>query len=88
MSEQRPTRLTSEPSEAAALSCRLAGERFDGPDSDIDLLIDLPAGTSLFSIARLEKELSDLLAAKVDVVSAGALRDHVADHVLREAVPL
>jgi uncharacterized protein len=60
----------------------------DGPDSDIDLLVDLPAGTSLFTLARLENDLADLLGTKVDVVPAGNLREHLVDRALSEAVPL
>jgi uncharacterized protein len=60
----------------------------DGPDSDIDLLVDLPARTSLFTLARLETELTDLVGAKVDIVPAGTLREHLAEQALSEAVPL
>ncbi|WP_448003079.1 nucleotidyltransferase family protein [Agromyces bauzanensis] len=60
----------------------------DGPDSDIDLLADLPAGMGLFTLARLERSLSELLGAKVDIVPAGSLRSHLAEQVRIEAVPL
>ena len=60
----------------------------DRPDSDIDLLVDLAAGTGLFSLARLENDLAELLGTKVEVVSARTLREHLAERVLREAVPL
>lgn len=60
----------------------------DGDGSDIDLLADVPAETSLFALARLENELGVLLGAKVDVVPAATLRIHLADRVLSEAVPL
>ncbi|MBT2516662.1 nucleotidyltransferase family protein [Streptomyces sp. ISL-90] len=60
----------------------------DRPDSDIDLLVDLAPGTGLFALARLENDLSELLHAKVDVVPARTLREHVAERVLGEAVPL
>lgn len=55
--------------------------------SDIDLLVDLRAGVSLFDIAALRRELSALLGVSVDVVSTRALlpRDH---DVLAEAVAL
>lgn len=60
----------------------------DTSESDIDLLADLAPGTGLFELARLERELSEILGAKVDVVPAQGLRDHLAQRVLREAVPL
>ncbi|GAA1058370.1 hypothetical protein GCM10017608_34030 [Agromyces luteolus] len=60
----------------------------DTAESDIDLLVDLEPGTGLFSLARLEAELADLLGAEVDVVPARGLREHLAERVLGEAVPL
>ncbi|MCX7523437.1 nucleotidyltransferase family protein [Microbacterium sp. STN6] len=60
----------------------------DGPQSDIDFLVDVPAGTSLFSLARLENELAELLGRDVDVVPAGTLRYNLSERVLTEAVPL
>jgi predicted nucleotidyltransferase len=60
----------------------------DGPGSDIDLLVDLPSGMSLFALARLEDRLSEILGTGVDIVPAVNLRPHVAERVLAEAVPL
>lgn len=60
----------------------------DSKLSDIDLLIDRPDGMGLFSIARLEGELSELLGSVVDVVPRDSLRGHLADRVRAEAVPL
>lgn len=60
----------------------------DGPESDLDLLVDLTPGTSLFTLARLEDELAELLGTRVDVVPARNLREHLADRVLSEAIPL
>jgi hypothetical protein len=60
----------------------------DTSESDIDLLADIAPGTGLFALARLERELGDLLGTKVDVVPAGGLREHLAARVLKDAVPL
>lgn len=60
----------------------------DRPDSDIDLLVDLPAETSLFTLARLEHDLTEVLGAKVDIVPADTLRRHLSEQVLKEAIPL
>ena len=40
----------------------------DRADSDIDLLIDLPVGTGLFTLGRLRRDLERLLRARVDVI--------------------
>ena len=60
----------------------------DGPHSDVDLLVDLLPGTTLFALARLEAELTELLGVHVDVVPARSLRAHLAEHVSSEAIPL
>lgn len=60
----------------------------DSPASDVDLLVDLPAGMSLFTLARLERDLAEVIGTKVDVVPANTLRGHLAGHVIAEAVPL
>lgn len=58
----------------------------DGPDSDVDLLVDLDPGTGLLSLGRMEVELTELLGRPVDLIPARMLRPHVAATV--EAVAL
>lgn len=60
----------------------------DGPDSDLDLLVGLEPRTSLFTLARLENDLAELLDTKVDVVPTRNLRKHLISQVLDEAIPL
>ena len=55
--------------------------------SDIDLLVDLERGRTLFDLAALWRDLESLLGRRVDVVSAGGLTDRD-DDVRSEAVPL
>jgi len=56
--------------------------------SDIDLLVDLEPGRSLFDLGGLLMDLQDLLDHKVDVVTERGLRERIREHVLKEAVPL
>ena len=56
--------------------------------SDIDFLIELEAGRSLFDHAALLLELEELLDRRVDVVTERGLRSRIRERVLREAVPL
>lgn len=56
-------------------------------DSDIDLLVDLEPGRTLFDVAALHDDLVELLGHEVDVVTAGAVRGRLA-HIADEAVPL
>ena len=59
-----------------------------GPDSDIDLLVDLEPGRSLLDHVALIQDLEDLLDRKVDVVEAQALHWYIRDRIMAEAVPL
>ena len=56
--------------------------------SDIDLLADFPAGTSLLTVIGLENALRELLGVPVDVGPADALRADMRERVLAEARPL
>lgn len=62
--------------------------REDEDGSDLDLLVDMPRGTTLLDMARLEAALKDELGVSVDVLTAGDLPPSCRDHVLEEAVPL
>lgn len=59
-----------------------------GPESDIDLLVDLEPGRSLLDLGALLMDLQDLLGCPVDVVTEAGLRSRIRERVLREARPL
>jgi uncharacterized protein len=59
-----------------------------GPESDIDLLIDVGPTTSSWFPAGLILDLEDLLGRRVEVITEKALNPELRDHVLREAIPL
>jgi predicted nucleotidyltransferase len=59
-----------------------------GPDSDVDLLIDVGEKTSSWFPAGLILDLEDLLGRRVDVVTERALRPELRPYVLRDARPL
>ena len=56
--------------------------------SDIDLLFDMGAPMGLMELGTLERRLSVLLGAPVDLIPAAALRPDLRDRVLAEAVAL
>lgn len=61
------------------------GEQTAG--SDIDLLVDLEPGRSLFDLAALHDDLEELLGHQVDVLTSGAVRGRLS-RLAEEAVPL
>jgi hypothetical protein len=60
----------------------------DGPDSDVDFLIDVGETTSSWFPAGLIIDLEKILGRRVEVVTARALNPYLRDHVLHEAKPL
>ena len=58
------------------------------PDSDLDVLVDMEPGRSLFDMGGLLVDLEGLLGCKVDVVTEPGLKKRIRDRVIREAVPL
>ncbi len=57
-------------------------------ESDIDLLVDMEPGRSLFDLSGLLRDLEDMLGCHVDVVTERGLRDRIRERVLKEAVAL
>jgi predicted nucleotidyltransferase/DNA-binding XRE family transcriptional regulator len=60
----------------------------DRPDSDVDLLVDMPPGLSLFGLARVQAELEAILGGRVDLVPAQDLKPGVRERVEHELVAL
>ena len=59
-----------------------------GPQSDVDFLVQLESGRSLFDRAALWLELKQLLGCNVDVVTEKGLKPRLQQRILREAIPL
>lgn len=58
------------------------------PGSDVDLLVDLPAGASLFDRVELKSALEDLLRTRVDLIRRRNLKPELKATVEAEAIPL
>jgi predicted nucleotidyltransferase len=56
--------------------------------SDVDFIVEMEPGRSLFDLGGLQYELERLLSRPVDVVTERGLKARIRDRVLREAVPL
>lgn len=59
-----------------------------GPSSDVDLLVDLPDGVSLFDRAELKSALEELLLTRVDLIRRRNLKPAIKAIVESDAVPL
>ncbi|HEV2854920.1 MAG TPA: nucleotidyltransferase family protein [Thermoanaerobaculia bacterium] len=57
------------------------------PDSDVDLLVEFQPDSrvGLIQMARIERELSELIGRKVDLRTPADLSRYFRDEVLREA---
>ncbi|MGB9621981.1 MAG: nucleotidyltransferase family protein [Brevinematia bacterium] len=54
--------------------------------SDIDILVEFEEPIGLFEFMDLEDYLSNLLGAKVDLVSKKALKPRIGEYILKEVV--
>ena len=59
-----------------------------GPDSDVDLLVEVGGNPSPWCPGGLVAELEELLGRRVQIVTERGLDDLLRDRVLQEAVPL
>jgi predicted nucleotidyltransferase len=57
-------------------------------DSDIDLLVEAPAGTSSFGFIRFKQLIEQVLGREIDMVDYGGLKSKLDDDIRREAVLL
>ena len=58
------------------------------PDSDIDLLVKAPPGTSSFDFVEFKLLLEQVLGRTVDLVEYGGLKPHLDDDIRRDSVML
>lgn len=59
-----------------------------GPDSDIDLLVDIQVGSGLLDLIAIKQDLEDQLGCSVDVLTESSLSPYLREAALREAVSL
>jgi predicted nucleotidyltransferase len=56
--------------------------------SDIDFLVEMEEGRSLFDLGGLQHDLEHLLGCPVDVTTERGLKARIRELVMQEAVPL
>ena len=64
----------------------IRGEATD--KSDVDFLVDLEPGRTLFDLGGLDLDLQELLKTPVDIVTERSLSRYIRKRVLTEAIPL
>ncbi len=62
--------------------------RDDSSNSDLDILVDVPSGTTLFDLAEAEMAIERLLSCKVELLTVGFLAPDVAMRAERDMIPL
>ncbi len=60
----------------------------DRGDSDVDLLVDFPAGTDIIDIIVIKRELEDVLGVPVDLVPRNGLKERVRSRAAKDLLPL
>ncbi len=56
----------------------------DTPQSDLDLIVRFSKPKSLLSVIRLERELSQALGKKVDLLTEAAVSPYLKDRIMKE----
>lgn len=59
-----------------------------GPESDVDILVDLENGRSALALGGLLMDLQDLLGKKVEGVTPAALHPKIRERILGQAVDI
>ena len=89
--KEKKEKIYSIASKYGATHIRIFGSVATGqthPESDVDFLVDLAPGRSLFDLGGLLMDLHNLLGCKVDVVTEIGLRPRIRNRILNEAMPL
>ena len=60
----------------------------EGPESDLDLLVDVTPGVGLLGLGRLQEELEEIVGAPVDLVPSGHLKPDVRERVAQDLIAL
>jgi predicted nucleotidyltransferase len=60
----------------------------DRPDSDVDLLVDLPPHMGLLGLSRVQADLEAILGTRIDLIPAGDLKPAVRARAERDLVAL
>lgn len=71
---------------AAVFGSAARGE--DRPDSDIDILVEMPEASGLFDLLALQTDLEELFSRSVDLVEYNAIRERLKPYILHDQTPI
>lgn len=57
-------------------------------NSDVDMLVELPKGSSLLDLVRLEKKLEDALGKKVDLLTYNSVHPLLKDRISKDQLQI
>jgi uncharacterized protein len=55
------------------------------PESDIDVLVEFPETKGLLTMVRIERELSEFLGVKVDLLTEGSISPYLIEEIKKES---
>lgn len=58
------------------------------PDSDVDILVEMPKASGLFDFLALQSDLEELLACPVDLVEYSAIKERLRPYILNDQTPI
>lgn len=60
----------------------------DHSDSDIDLLVQIEDGRTLFDLIRFKQKVEELVGRKIDVVSDQGINEMIKETIMNEVIQL
>jgi predicted nucleotidyltransferase len=60
----------------------------DTDNSDLDILVEAPPGTTLYDLAQIELDLEAVLGCKVEVLTKGFLAPDIAESAEADLAPI
>ena len=60
----------------------------DTENSDIDILVELPEGRSLFDLVKLERKLNKSLGRKVDVITFNSVHPLLEKYIYQDLIQI
>ncbi len=59
-----------------------------GESSDVDILVDLPRGKTLFDLAGIKIRLEESLGREVDVITYNSIDPLIKEHILKDQLQI